>query len=84
MYTCINNTDEFMVGDIIISFPNNRNIHRDGYEYAIRRFEVVGIDYEKDVVILYDLDNGKTFTWDFHMLINKDTHNLFVVANVFN
>ena len=81
MCTNITNTDEFMVGDIVISLPNRKNIHRNGYEYAVRRFEVVEIDYENNTVTLFDLDNSKIFIWGFHIPIDKEIHTLLVLEN---
>ena len=68
MCTNITNTDEFMVGDIVISLPNRKNIHRDGH----------------DTVTLFDLDNSKIFTWGFHIPIDKEIHTLLVLENVYN
>lgn len=80
----INNTGELIVGDIVLSIPNKHNIYKTGKNYSVRRFGVESIDYENDIVLLFDLDNYEHFHWNRNVDILKGYHSLIVVTNVYN
>lgn len=80
----INNTGELMTGDIVLSIPNKNNIYKTGKDYSVRRFGVEAIDYENNIILLFDLDNYEHFYWNRNIDILKKYHSLIVITNVYN
>ena len=80
----INNTGELMTGDIVLSIPNKNNIYKTGKDYSVRRFGVEAIDYENNIILLFDLDNYEHFYWNRNIDILKKYHSLIVIINVYN
>ena len=80
----INNTGALIVGDIVLSIPNKHDIYKTGKNYSVRRFGVEAINYEDNIVLLFDLDNYEHFYWNRNIDILKGYHSLIVVTNVYN
>ena len=80
----INNTGELMTGDIVLSIPNIKNICKVGNDYSVRRFGVEAINYETDVILLFDLDKCEHFYWNRNVDILKKYHSLVVMKNVYD
>lgn len=80
----INNTGELMTGDIVLSVPNKNDIYKTGKDYSVRRFGVEAIDYENNIILLFDLDNYEHFYWNRNIDILKKYHSLIVITNVYN